>query len=249
MNLVTEINRELWESFESSKYKNVEFYIKKWHEGNGYNENFSIIYKKDEENIDLLSTLHNIDGETLLKIAIDLGIETPDFIPAIPTFRNEIKANYENASLTFEKAFKLIEESPETAIGLANSVLESINKEILKSEHIKAEFNSNKTLYDLTKEILKEFNLFPNNDMPAEIKQIGSSLLSINQSIEKLRSNNTDFHGKTAEDYMVKDSLYAYFVVNSVTTIGLFMKSFFENKFAPIQKEQEDYTDIDELPF
>jgi len=55
-------------------------------------------------------------------------LETPDFIPCIPTFRNEIKSDYKTASATFEKAFRQIEEHPDIAIGLANSSLESIIK-------------------------------------------------------------------------------------------------------------------------
>ncbi len=73
-----------------------------------------------------------MNGELLLKIAIDLSIETPDFIPSIPIFRNEIKVNYSNASNSFEKAFKDIEEHPDIAVRLANSALESIIKEILR---------------------------------------------------------------------------------------------------------------------
>lgn len=38
-----------------------------------------------------------------------MGIETPDYIPSIPTFRNKIKENYKNASETFEKAFREVE--------------------------------------------------------------------------------------------------------------------------------------------
>lgn len=55
----------------------------------------------------MTSTLHTIDGETLIKIAIDLGLETSDFMPSIPLFKNELNSSYENASLTFEKAFIL----------------------------------------------------------------------------------------------------------------------------------------------
>ena len=186
---------------------------------------------KENGEIDLLATLHNIDGATLLKIAIDLGVETPDFIPSIPTFRNAIKSDYKIASATFEKAFKQIEEHPDIAIGLVNSALESIIKEILKDERINSKIKGTETLYSLTSEILKAFQLFPNSEMPTEIKTIGSSLLSINQSIEKLRSEKTNVHGKTADDYVIKDSLYTYFVVNSVTTIGLFLNSYYRNKF------------------
>ena len=113
-----------------------------------------------------------MDGELLLKIAIDLGIDTPDFIPMIPTFKNEIKGSYDTANSTFDKAFKLIYEDPSTAIGLANSALESIFKHILSDTRISINWNKNDTLC---------------------------------QSIEKLRSDKTLFHGKQNED-IIKSS-------------------------------------------
>ncbi len=251
MKLIVEIENKLWDMFPSSKYKNVEYYIKKWHKVD-YDEfsneewhNFEI-YTKNDGNIDLLSTLHNIGGDILLKIAIDIGVETPDFIPSIPIFRNELKTNFETAYQTFEKAFKLIEESPEISIGLANSTLESIIKRILSDENLAVKLNTKKTLYDLTTDLLKEFELFPNSSMPKEIKQIGSSMLSINQAIEKLRSEKTDFHGKTCEDYVIKDPIYAYFIVNSIATIGLFLNSFFKLKY-PTENIFE--VNHDDLPF
>ena len=63
-------------------------------------------------------------------MAIDLGVETPDFIPSIPVFKNELKSDFETASQTFEKAYKNVEEDPSLAIGLANSALESIIKPV-----------------------------------------------------------------------------------------------------------------------
>ena len=84
--------------------------------------------------------------------------------------------------------------------------------------------------------------------MPKEIKTIGSSLLSINQSIEKLRSDKTILHGKTNNDYIVNDSLYAYFVVNSVATIGLFLNSYYKNKLPKVQVEEKPI-ESDDLPF
>ena len=125
MKLITSVEKKIWEVY--SSYVNVRFYIEKWyeHDSNGYWENFSIVTQQDSDKIELSKTLHGIDGETLLKIAIDLGVETPDFIPSIPTFRNEIKSSYPTASATFEKAFKDLESHPEIAIGLANSALNS----------------------------------------------------------------------------------------------------------------------------
>lgn len=250
MLLVGDVEKAIWAQF--SSYKNVTLYIKKWHvvEDNWNNpwENFRI-----EENqsgiIDLTTTLHNIDGETILKIAIDLGVDTPDFIPSIPVFRNEIKSSFETASATFEKAFKQIEEHPDIAIGLVNSALESIIKEILKDERITTKFKDCETLYGLAQNLLKELQLFPHADLPIEIKTIGSALLTASQGIEKLRSEKTHFHGKTNGDYFIEDPLFAYFVVNSVTTVGLFLNSFYRRKFPkeiPIdQAEDEPF----ELPF
>src|SRR5690606_31931372 len=148
-------------------------------------ENFSII-NKESGDIDLLRTLHSMNGSDILKVAIDMGVDTPDFIPSIPTFKNELKSDFKTAYDTFTKAFKQIETDPSLAVGLANSALESIVKEILKDDRIKSKIKGTETLYKLTSIILKEFNFLDSNH-PIEIKTIGSSLLSISQSIEKLR--------------------------------------------------------------
>jgi hypothetical protein len=257
MRLVENIEKALWAEFQDLKYYNVEKYIEKWQiwDGrwdNGYfveNAPQFCIARNEQKKIDLKSTLHNIDGETLLKIAIDLGVDTPDFIPSIPTFKNELKSNYIIAYDTFVKAYKQIETDPSLAVGLANSALESIIKEILNDERIRGKIKGTETLYKLTTIILAEFQLFPNSDMPKEISTIGSSLLAVNQSIEKLRSEKTNVHGKTAEDYIINDSLYTYYVVNSVATVGAFLNSYYKNKFPKISNESNINYDGDELPF
>src|SRR5699024_9835164 len=111
-----------------------------------------------------------------------------------------------------------VEEHPSSAIGLANSALESIIKEIIKDDRIKAKLKGGETLYKLVSKILKEFQMFHNADLPKEIRDIGSSLMNISQNIEGIRSGKTEFHGKTKEDYIIQDPLYAYFIVNSITT-------------------------------
>ena len=249
MKLIKNIDEAIWAEYKS--YKEVHQYISKWQieQGDYHNHwnNFDIVYKKINE-IDLNATLHNIDGKTLLEIAVDIGVETPDFIPSIATFRNEIKTDYKTASATFEKAFKQIESHPDFAIGLANSALESIIKEIMKDDRINSKIKGTETLYALTSEILKLFQLFPNSDMPMEIKTIGSSLLAVNQNIEKLRSEKTNVHGKTGDDYVVQDSLYTYFIINSVTTVGLFLNSYYKNKF-PKPEIAGTNSSLDDLPF
>lgn len=250
MKIIEDIENEIWERYKS--YKKVEFYIKKWHvyEENGYDywENFTITLNNG--NIDLRETLHSIDGDTILKIAIDLGIKTPDFIPSIPQFRNEIKANYPTASQTFEKAFREIEEHPDISIGLVNSALESIIKELLMDERVKINHKDGDTLTKLVRKFLKEVSIFPNSDLPTEIRNISSSLLSAAQSIEQLRSSKTNFHGKTNEDYYINEPLYTYFVVNSVTTVGLLLISLYQKYFPQLApSETQDVDDIDDLPF
>ena len=211
MKLVKSVHDAIWEEYKT--YKEVKLYIKKWHTTDNYGnwENFEIV-NKDSKDIDLLQTLHNISGTDLLKIAIDLGVDTPDFIPSIPTFKNELKSEYKTAYDTFTKAYKQIETDPSIAIGLANSALESIIKEILKDDRISCKVTGGETLYKLATIILKEFDII-NENHPKEIKTIGSSLIAISQAIEKLRSEKTDFHGKTNDDYLIKDTVYTYFVV------------------------------------
>ena len=202
---------------------------------------------KRGKKLDVKKTLHHIDGETLLKIAIDLGVETPDYIPSIPVFKNELKSSYETASQTFEKAFKNVEEDPSLAVGLANSALESIIKEILKDDRIDVEWNEKDTLSNLIKSICKAFKLTTDSEMPNEIKTISSSLLNACKAIDDLRSDKTIFHGKMDSNYVVTEPLYAYFIVNAVSTVGLFLLNFYKLRFPQIVKPVLE--DIDDLPF
>lgn len=247
MNLAIEIDKVIWDQFVGSKYRNVKFYIERWHEYDERNdwENFHI-FSKDNGDIKLPETLNNIPGEILLKMAVDLGIQTPDYIPAIAVFKNDIKATNGNSASIFEKAFKDVEDHPDLAIGLANTTLEGIIKDILKDDRIDIDYSQKKTLYDLTQDILKAFELYPNSDIPLEIRQIGSGLLKVNQSIEKLRSEQTAMHGKADGDLVISDPLYAYFIINTVTTVGLFLRSYYKLKFPP---PSEEYGEDDDLPF
>ena len=251
MSIVQKITDSLFEQFTS--YENVEAYLNKWHqvEHDDFNyfwENFQFYYRDEaKKKIDAAKTLHNIDGETLLKIAIDLGIETPDYIPSIPTFKNELKSSYEIASLTFEKAFRNVETDPSLAIGLANSALESIIKEILKDSRINVTWSEKETLTKLVGNICNVFGFQSNGKFPTEIKTLASSLISAGQAIENLRSDKTEFHGKTDGDLMITDAVYAYFVVNATTTVGLFLLNFYKSNYPPIVKSE--VTLDDEIPF
>jgi hypothetical protein len=255
MRLIDSIYNAIYNEY----YTNVkaEYYIQKWQVTYyGGNHNFELYYFSDPTFIDLQKTLNGIDEETLIKIAIDLGVETPDYIPSVPIFRNTLKESYPTASVAFERALKAIEEEPDTAIGLANSALESIVKEILKDNRIKTKKkNSSDTLYKLTSDLLKEFKLYPDSNMPDEIKSLGSGLMNVCHAIENLRSDKTSFHGHTNEDYIINDTMYAYFVVNSVCTIGNFIDSFYKKKYPPTNIStpscDNEYIDdnSDDLPF
>ena len=244
MKLVTRVEEKVWEEYQS--YRQVRNYIDKWHEWDRNWENFQI-FEKGDDNIDLNRTLHSMPGDIILKIAIDVGVDTPNFIPAVPIFRNDIDSDYKTAYDTFSKAFKQIETDPDVAIGLANSALESILKEIIKDERLEIPIKGSETLYALAKKLVKQFN-FIDEDHPVEVKTIGSSLLAICQAIESLRSNKTNFHGKTAEDYLINETLYAYFIVNSVTTVGLFINSYYKELY-PMQKDLDSSNLEDDLPF
>ncbi|MDP5885181.1 abortive infection family protein [Streptococcus mutans] len=236
MKLLEKVEKEIWNRYKS--YKDVEQYMKLNQIYDGFGQvDFDISYfseGKNKEKINLIETLRVIAKDIpdkLLKMAIDLGIETLDYIPSIPTFRNELKADYKNASTSFEKAFQNIEEDPAESVGYANSVLESIIKEILKDQRF--DIDATKlTNGKLVKAILKEFGLNPNSpQMPDEIKSIGSSLTTVSKAIEDLRSDKTSFHGHDSEKYLIDEPLYAYFIVNACATVGLFLINFYEKKF------------------
>lgn len=249
MSIVKNINDRLFELYKS--YEDVANYLDKWHivyDCYGDNENFYFYFKDEErKKLDVKKTLHHIDGEMLLKIAIDLGVETPDYIPSIPVFKNELKSSYETASQTFEKAFKNVEEDPSLAVGLANSALESVIKEILKDDRIDVVWNEKDTLSNLVKSICKAFKLTTDSEMPNEIKTISSSLLNACKAIDDLRSDKTIFHGKMDSNYVVAEPLYAYFIVNAVSTVGLFLLNFYKLRFP--KTVESVFEDINDLPF
>lgn len=248
MDIVNNINDKLFELYIG--YEEVLIYLEKWHvdyDCYGNEGNFQFYYKDNERRkLDVKKTLHSIDGETLLKIAIDLGVATPDFIPSIPMFKNELKSEYKIASQTFDKAFKNVEIDPSLSVGLANSALESIIKEILKDEKIQVECNETDTLSTLIKSICKAFKLTIDKDLPTEIKSISSSLINMCKAIEDLRSSKTIFHGKPDSSYMISEPIYSYFIVNAMSTVGLFLLNFYKLNY-PAEDKQEVIDD--ELPF
>jgi hypothetical protein len=247
MKLVQEVKETLFGQFKS--YENVRFYLEKWYESDDYNwQNFRFHYK-DGDQIDALQTLHLMDSDLLLKIAVDLGIATPDYIPTVATFKNEIKSSYKTAYRTFEKALTEVEKHPDIAVGLVNSALESIIKEICKDDRLVIQVKEGDTLYTLCQHLLKALGIFPSNDIPSEIRNIGSGLLKVAHEVEKVRSSKTNVHGKVDGDYILDDPLLAQFVVNTVTTVGVFLVNFYKTKFPPAPNLGTAPDVEDDLPF
>jgi hypothetical protein len=238
--LAKDIENAIWKVYPT--YKDVRFYIFRWHKYDERNdwENFRVIFKEDQK-IDLLSTLNNIDSELLIKMAIDLGVPTPDFIPCVPIFENLLKNEYRNSYEAFTKARREVYENPDLAIGLANSTLEGIIKDILKDDRISIDLKGSETLYKLSQELLKQLQLSSNTTMPTEIKTIGSSILNMAQNIEKIRSDKTRLHGNSSEDFIIDESIYATFIINSVTTIGLFLENYYKSIYSKLNNMEEDF--------
>ena len=73
--------------------------------------------------------------------------------------------------------------------------------------------------------------------------------MAISNHIETLRSTKTSAHWKTKKDYLIDDPLYAYFVVNSVSTVGLFLINFYEKKYNKKVEINEEKRKIMDVPF
>lgn len=246
VDLAKKVSNTIWDNYKS--YDMVKFYISKWQKwdySNNYSGvlNFNIV--ESTKGIELIPTLMNMDNETLIKIAIDLGIDTPGFIPCVPTFRNMLKEEYPTASDIFEKAYKNVYEDPSMSIGLVNSALEGIIKEILKDERVGVKFEEGYTLKKLINLICKAF--METGDMPQEIRTISSSLMSIGATIDDLRSSKTIVHGKTATDYIVSNPLYAELLVNSVASIGLFLQNYYTKNYPRVNFDNSEF-DMYDIP-
>ena len=249
MKIYSDIEKTLYERYQG--YEGVSLYMKHyypdyWNDWDkDYEPSYEMKRKKDGSFvIDVKSTLLKTDDEKLLRIAIDLGIKIPNVLYTIPII-NEILADkrfeYLNACESFQKAISDVITAPENAISLANTTLETIIKRVLEDPNIKCpSYDKNFTLQKLLTLLLKEFSLYPDRNIRSELNRIGSSLICIAQSIECLRSDKTFVHGKGIHDTITKDPVAASFIVNTVSTLGLFIISTYEKYYNNI-----DITNID----
>ncbi len=264
--LINKVEEAIWGLFDKSKYQGVRRYILRWWNegekdwyGNVYNENFTIYYK--EGNIDLAETLHRMPNEMIVRIATDLGVDTPGFLPVVPKkFKNILRDQNQSAYQNFERAIKNVYSNPDESVALASATLDGIIRTILKHETFKDK-NVGKNGISLTKQvksIVKQFTSISGVNCPTEIITIASQLKSIGSSIDTLRSDKTIAHGKINGEYIVDDPLWASFIVNTAASLGLFLWEFFNKKYKlAIQKEDEPRTssnnnmptNLDEIPF
>lgn len=258
--LTHKIENNLWNLYSSNKYHNVEAYLERARDVereyyDGYVEadiiiyDFEIVYKDGTSQIDLKKTLKAISEEKLFKIAVDLGIEVPGLIYSIPEIKGLKADEYSQVSNIFESALKKVYSDPDVAITMANSALETIIKHICEDNRIK-ECNPKHTLGKLIEHIVKEFEMAKKQGEPlTEINQIASGLVKSAKIIEDIRSNKTTAHGKNSEDYLIDDPLYAMFIINSVTTVGLFLINYYEKKFKNVTVPPFDYDYDEDIPF
>ena len=92
---------------------------------------------------------------------------------------------------------------------------------------------------NLLKHSLKNLDFFQHLIYKKNIRNIGSSLLCVCKEIEALRSDKTFVHGKEKGDYVIDNALYSAFVINAVSTVGLFIISYFEEKYGSLVPENE----------
>ena len=233
----TDLEKKVRTAIES-KYngRDATYYLENWHEvyDDFGNCNFNLYYNdSNRQYLDLDATLHRMEGELLLKIAIDLGIETPDYIPSIPIFRNELKCSYEFASRTFEKAYREIESDPDTACGLAVAALESIIKEILQDDRITIQCRDKEDIHKLMDDILKAYSLLPSNDILPEIRILVSGLQKCATAMGNIRGDKSSLHGHKTGDIVISDAASVYFVINAVCTIGLYLIQVYRKQYPP----------------
>jgi len=228
VSLIEEIKDCICKEFENDSL--LEAYLRRWECNLTF---FSMRETRGTEIVNVIKTLQNEDDEKIFKIAVDIGVNIPHFVASVPIITDILieKPIYQKAHETFKEAQEKAMEEPANAIGLANSTLETIIKHILEDNNITVQYNKRDTLYKLTDKVLKAFDMFPSKDLQNHLTKATSGLLTFSQNIERIRSDCTKVHGKGKTQITINDEVLAYFVVNAVSTVGLFIISFYEKHY------------------
>lgn len=249
--LKNRVEKALWETFEESKCKQVGEYIARWHEKDDddfFWENFTIFERDDH--IDLSRTLAGMPNEMLIKMAADLGVDTPGLLPCIPVMKNALRENNQSVLSNFERAVKEVYEHPDQSVALAASTLEGLFKAILQ-ESQKDILSKNDSLSKLTGKVVKELVASCDSSAPTEIKALASQIRGIGCTIDDLRSDKSTAHGKAPGEYIIDDELWAEAVVNATATLGILLWRLHERqKYAKQRPCSAPAYDYDEdIPF
>lgn len=260
LDLADKIERELWKRRDFSKYKYVENYIERWHvvdDSNSFcaEENFHIFRQEDENgNIDLNKTLARMPSDILLKIAFDLGLDTPGYLPVIAErFKTVLSKNNKNARDVFSDAIMNVYSNPEDSVLDASSALDGLLKLILSDSEVSKSSRKPEGLSKRFDDALSTLKLTKKSGAPEEIYKISSSLNNIAKEIDNLRSNKTNSHGKLQDEYVVDDPLFAELCVNSAATVGIFLWEYYEKNFTSKDSDNKDdgelEIDLEDIPF
>lgn len=250
------LGQKIWEKYTS--YRNVKLFLVSAVVEGGWNEpdSFQVFYQDKEQNkVDVEKTVLYMSPYETVKMAIDLGIDTPGFLPAIPKFKNILKDENQTAFQNFERAVKNVYENPDQAVSLAASTLEGAIKTILSDESFTMPKGKNPSLTKLVSTIVKEFGFDDKTKCPQELITIASQLRGLGQAIDDLRSDKSTAHGKKHDEYVVDEPLWAGFIVNTSATLGLFLWEYYEKKYKPAKQEEtlnapdDRPIDLSEIPF
>lgn len=255
--LKMKLGQKIWEKY--SSYKNVKLFLISSVVEGGWNEpnSFQVFYQDEEQDrVDVEKTVLYMSSYETVKMAIDLGIDTPGFLPSIPKFKNILKDENQTAFQNFERAVKNVHENPDQAVSLAASTLEGIIKTILLDDNFTTPKGKNPSLTKLVSSIVKELGFSDKTKCPQELITIASQLRGLGQAIDDLRSDKSTAHGKSHEEYVIDDPLWAGFVVNVSASLGLFLWEYYEKKYKPAKEIEnnpllnEDGTiNLDGIPF
>lgn len=164
----------------------------------------------------------------ILEIAADLDLIDQKTLLTESNFKNILDANELNSVIDdFNRAIKNVTIDPEVAITSASSTLESICKAVC--DFFNEPYPSAESMQPLINKAYKLLNLSCDQHANEQIKKILGGLNSVVTGIGTLRTKNSAAHGHGIKKYKLSQR-HARLVVNSCSTIGLFiLETYYEN--------------------
>lgn len=174
--------------------------------------------------------LEGAPSELILEVAKDLGLITSiDIIDDSYVLENYFNNHgFENCKRDFDRCLENISNDIDTAIGNASSTLESLFKAIL--DDMGEDYPKDESISPLASLVFEKLNLSPSDHADPEIKRILGGLLNAGLGIGTLRTKFSSFHGKGGKQIRL-EKRHARLVINSLTTVGLFVLETYLNKY------------------